>query len=130
MTPSDSQPNNGHSSEGTSSRYYGGSLDNLNADSKRESNAFNKDRNKLPTFGEDDFDNAVTRQLNNSPANKSKMTKLERLLEDHKRRRANKTTDYSNKNEEPFAFTANNPQGNTTSKPNNFQSHGLYSIFT
>jgi len=116
MTPSDGLPRQANASIDTNSRYYGGSLENLNVDSKRDSHSPTKDRHKLPTFGEDEFDTAVTRQLNESPANKVKMTKLERLLEDHKKRRAKKIEDQS-------GSMASRVQGNGNHVSNNL--HGL-----
>jgi hypothetical protein len=67
---------------------HAGSLDKVVEDPKR--NSLNRDRANLPpTFGEDQFNNAVMQQvLESPPPSKDKFTNIDRMLADHKKKKA------------------------------------------
>lgn len=82
--------NNSRSSqrqENSNSR-HAGSLDKFAEDPKR--NSLNRERANLPpTFGEDQFNTAVLQQvLESPPPSKDKFTNVDRMLAEHRRKKA------------------------------------------
>ena len=67
---------------------HNGSLETFAEDPKR--NSLNRDRANLPpTFGEDQFNTAVLQQvLESPPPSKEKFNNVEKMLSDHKKKRA------------------------------------------
>jgi len=82
--------NNSRSSQRqeNSNSKHNGSLDKFTEDPKR--NSLNRDRANLPpTFGEDQFNTAVLQQvLESPPPSKEKFNNVEKMLTDHKKRKA------------------------------------------
>lgn len=67
--------------------YNGSSLGSLGGEVKKEMSF--KDKSKLPTFGEDEFNMAVAKQISESPSSvKKKPSKIDKMLEEHRKRKA------------------------------------------
>jgi len=82
--------NNSRSSQrqDNSNSRHAGSLDKFSEDPKR--NSLNRERaNMPPTFGEDQFNTAVFQQvLESPPPSKDKFTNVDRMLAEHKKKKA------------------------------------------
>jgi len=93
-------------------QYHGSSLENLHSEVRKEMSK------EIPqTFGDDQFNSIVNQQAADSPSNnKPKPSKIERMLQEHKKKKILQKIFYVEKNSQPSPGLALNSSEKSSSK--------------